>query len=124
MQFEYEKVEYDGSTPDLRDYRLTNDTGIAAAFSADLATVAGGYAWANPRAVPTPTPGSPGTPGSTSSGAPGLVFQTARVTAYGPPSLFGASETLRVPISLMLSTLAVAVGVGFGLTRRGLPSTM
>jgi hypothetical protein len=120
MQFEYVKAESDGGTMDLRDYRLSNDTAIAAAFSTDLATVAGAYSWANSRPVPSPTstaPGGGGGPGQ-SSGAPGIVFQTARVTDYGPPTLFGAAETLRIPLALAFSTLAMAVGAGIGLTSR------
>jgi hypothetical protein len=45
MQFEYEKNETDGGVQDHRDYRLTNDTEVLAAFVSDLATASTLYSW-------------------------------------------------------------------------------
>lgn len=43
--FEHQKVEFDGGVSDLRDFRITNDTAMAAAFAADLAAMDSTFTW-------------------------------------------------------------------------------
>lgn len=121
INFEYVKDEADGGTMDLRDYRLTNDTGINAAFTSDLAQVAGSFQWASSRAVPTPTASSPGGSSSNGSGGSGsgentgggLVFQTARVLNTGAPTLFSAATSLVPPI-FSIVTISTVLAFVFG----------
>lgn len=125
MHFEHEKLETDGGNSDLRDYRLTNDTAMLAAFQADLQTVlplyvqpsprerpAGIPAQGRPTAVPgTSTPGSP--QGSTPTG--GIVFQTARVPLVtGPPTLFGVKRKSAASSNWDGVTVAILSGFGIG----------
>lgn len=56
MQFEYEKVENSNTNqPDLRDFRITNNTDVLVAFQGALAApaLAGRFSWAQPRSTPT-----------------------------------------------------------------------
>lgn len=96
MHFEHEKLEMDGGRPDLRDYRLTNDTDTLNAFKADLAAVLPGFVVAGYRPLPAVIPVA-GRPNGISSQIPGnsgkpqgIVFQTQRnPPVTGPPTLFG-----------------------------------
>jgi len=47
FQFEYDKFENDGGIVDERDYRITNNTEVLAAFVADMSAVSTNYVWAN-----------------------------------------------------------------------------
>lgn len=40
-----DQTEFDGGVPDLRDFRITNDSIIAAAFQADLEAMPGMFTW-------------------------------------------------------------------------------
>ncbi|GAA95168.1 glycoside hydrolase family 26 protein [Mixia osmundae IAM 14324] len=100
MQFEYEKLETDGGTADLRDYRLTNATDVLAAFQQDLGTTADRFVWAGfrqpPAAIPTtgrPTDLPGQTQPATSTGPPALA--TVRNTQTSFPSLFFESSAGR-----------------------------
>lgn len=63
FMFEHEKIEFDGGVSDLRDFRITNDTTVAAAFQADLLAMNSSFTWATDLApgilVATTAPASP-----------------------------------------------------------------
>lgn len=99
MHFEHEKLEMDGGNPDMRDYRLTNDTDTLNAFKADLSTVLPFMVVSGYRPLPARIPSSGRPDGSTtvspggSNQPKGIVFQTQRnPVATGPPTLFGQTR--------------------------------
>jgi len=60
MHFEYEKMEYDGQIPDLRDYRVTNDSQVLEYFRGEIASIEDTYfSWAQTSAVPTSLSSAP-----------------------------------------------------------------
>lgn len=126
MHFEHVKLEMDGGKPDLRDYRLSNDTDTLAAFKQDFSAVSANFivpafrplppgvpALGRPLGSPnSPVPSVPGQPGA--PGQPqGIVFQTQRnPVVTGPPTLFGhprspANRVLVQPRSLLASSALV-----------------
>ena len=124
MQFEYEKVEAsnDGS-PDLRDFRLTNDTAVLAVFREDFISIGPRFSWANSRAAPTSisTPGAPSaTPIVTdSNGAIVTTFTptrasitaTTRERPTGFPALFGTTSDGRSMAEIVEVLVMVTCGV-------------
>jgi len=123
MAFEYEKYE-DGNDglPDLRDFRIANDTAVLAAFSSDMAAFATRVSWANYREPPADIPSSgipadqPGGTGATTSVCTkycGQVhFTTDRNPATGAPSLFGntrESSAFRIQASIAVGISSLAM---------------
>ncbi|KAM0755405.1 glycoside hydrolase [Meredithblackwellia eburnea MCA 4105] len=95
MQFEYEKVEDSNEgTQDLRDYRITNNTEVLAAFISELAPVATRFSWANYRAKPTSisSPGAPAATNSLGSTSVQAITATTRARPTTFPSLFGLTS--------------------------------
>jgi len=107
MMFEWEKVETDGGLSTLRDFRITNDSTVLAAFQQDLLNVQDRYVWANPLGaaqasipaqVPLPQP----------SPARATPYRSAPPTT---PSLFSGS-----PRSIVLVGSAVLAGIVLGVS--------
>ena len=124
MQFEYEKIEASNNgAPDLRDFRLTNDISVLAAFREDLVSIGPRFSWANFRAAPTSisTPGAPSaTPIVTdSNGAIVTTFTskqnsitaTTRARPTGFPALFGTTSDGRLSAELIEVAVMVTCGV-------------
>lgn len=62
MAFEYEKYEMSNTgTQDLRDFRMTNNTGVLAELRAGILPIADRFSWAQSRSPPTSV-SSPGAP--------------------------------------------------------------
>ncbi|KAA1088852.1 hypothetical protein PGTUg99_032464 [Puccinia graminis f. sp. tritici] len=118
MHFEHVKLEMDGGKPDLRDYRLSNDTTTLEAFKQDFSAVSAQFVVASFRALPAGVPptgrpsGSPNSPVPVVPGQPGqpgqpkgIVFQTQRnPVVTGPPTLFGSRRS-NAPSSIVNSGL-------------------
>lgn len=119
FQFEHAKEENDGGIADYRDYRVTNQTQVLAAFQSHLSAGATRFQLATPTTLPlglqttgrpANLPGGDGSNGTTS--AVGIVFQTQRVFDIGPPSLFGA--TAGAQRALQAATASIFAGLAGG----------
>lgn len=114
MAFEYEKFETSNiGTQDLRDFRMTNNTGALAELQAGILPLADRFSWAQSRSPPSSV-SSPGAPPATNSMGSSIQFAITATTRPRPttfPSLFGttSSATLRAEI-LQLGVL-VASGI-------------
>lgn len=119
MQFEYEKFETSNlGTQDLRDFRITNSTGVLAELLADLTPAnAARFSWANSRAPPTSI-SSINAPAATNSAGSTVIQQitaTFRARPTGFPALFGMTSdgTQRAEI-VQLCAVVVSAMVGLG----------
>ncbi|KAK4699021.1 hypothetical protein P7C70_g7244, partial [Phenoliferia sp. Uapishka_3] len=120
MQFEYEKVETsNANTQDLRDYRITNDTGVLAEFINDLSPMATRFSWANFRAKPTSISSAGAPPPQTNSAGSTVVeaiTQTFRARPTTFPSLFGTTSDASQRAEVIQLVAIVVSGIAGALT--------
>ena len=115
FQFEHAKIEYDSNIADLRDYRVTNQSQVLAAFQSQLSTASTRFLFATPTQLPlglqtTGRPaGLPGASYNSTTSTVGIVFQTQRVIDLGPPSLFGV--TAGAQQALQAATISFTAGI-------------
>lgn len=114
MAFEYEKYEMSNTgTQDLRDFRMTNNTGVLAELRAGILPIADRFSWAQSRSPPTSV-SSPGAPPATNSAGSTDQFAITATTRPRPttfPSLFGTTSSAALRAEIIELGVLVASGI-------------